>query len=53
MRCPYCGNDMEKGYIQSRDGIIWRKKNHAMPNATTDATGTSQNTDGMFIRSYV
>ena len=30
MKCPYCGNDMEKGYIQSRDGIIWRKKKSAV-----------------------
>jgi len=26
MKCPYCGNDMEKGYINSRDGVVWRKK---------------------------
>ena len=26
MQCPYCGNEMEKGYLQSRDGIGWGKK---------------------------
>lgn len=23
MTCPYCNNEMEKGYIQSRDGLGW------------------------------
>ena len=23
MKCPYCGNEMEKGYIQCRDGVTW------------------------------
>lgn len=26
MICPYCKNEMEKGYIQSRDGLGWNKK---------------------------
>ncbi len=26
MNCPYCGKEMEKGYINSRDGIVWRRK---------------------------
>ncbi len=30
MKCPYCGNEMEKGYIQNRDGIVWRKKKSAV-----------------------
>ena len=30
MKCPYCGNEMEKGYIQSRDGVVWRKKKSAV-----------------------
>ncbi len=25
-KCPYCGNEMESGYIQCRDGITWTKK---------------------------
>lgn len=24
--CPYCGNEMELGYIQCRDGVAWAKK---------------------------
>lgn len=30
MKCPYCGSEMEKGYIQCRDGVVWRKKKSAV-----------------------
>jgi len=23
MKCPYCGEEMKKGFIQSQRGIIW------------------------------
>ena len=26
MKCPYCENEMELGYIQSRDGVHWTSK---------------------------
>ena len=26
MNCPYCNKEMEKGYIQSRDGLGWNAK---------------------------
>ena len=26
MQCPYCGEEMEQGVIQCRDGVYWRKK---------------------------
>ena len=26
MKCPYCNNDMELGYIQCRDGVTWTPK---------------------------
>ena len=26
MDCPYCKKEMEKGYIQSRDGLGWNRK---------------------------
>ena len=26
MKCPYCGNEMEKGYVQCRDGLTWTPK---------------------------
>ena len=28
MKCPYCQNEMEQGYIQNRDGLVWTKKEH-------------------------
>ncbi len=31
MRCPYCDQEMEKGYIQCRDGVYWRKKMTPVP----------------------
>ena len=26
MKCPYCGEEMQKGYIQCRDGVYWSSK---------------------------
>ena len=26
MKCPFCDNDMELGFIQCRDGVIWTPK---------------------------
>ena len=26
MKCPYCGAEMEQGFIQCRDGVSWQKK---------------------------
>lgn len=26
MRCPYCNEEMELGFIQSRDGVTWNTK---------------------------
>ena len=26
MNCPYCGNPMEEGVIQCRDGVYWTAK---------------------------
>lgn len=26
MKCPYCNEEMESGYIQCRDGIYWSDK---------------------------
>ena len=26
MKCPYCNIEMEKGYIQCRDGVTWTPK---------------------------
>ena len=26
MNCPYCGNPMDEGVVQSRDGLYWTAK---------------------------
>ena len=26
MKCPYCNEEMVKGYIQCRDGVDWTEK---------------------------
>ena len=26
MKCPYCNNEMDLGYIQCRDGVTWTPK---------------------------
>lgn len=31
MNCPCCGNEMEPGYIQCRDGVYWSRKRRAVP----------------------
>lgn len=28
MKCPVCGNEMEKGYLQSGQRMSWVKKKH-------------------------
>ncbi len=30
MKCPYCGKDMDLGYIQCRDGVYWCQKKRAV-----------------------
>lgn len=34
MQCPYCGMDMERGVIQSQNGISWTKKAHLVGKAS-------------------
>ena len=31
MLCPYCGEEMMRGYIQCRDEIWWSEKNEFSP----------------------
>ena len=54
MKCPYCGNEMELGYIQCRDGIAWGKKKK--PIAALSALGAElvfNNDTGIFSGSSV
>lgn len=31
MKCPYCNEEMEMGYISSRDLLFWTKKKPIIP----------------------
>ena len=31
MVCPYCGKEMETGFIQCRDGVTWTPKKQFRP----------------------
>jgi len=31
MKCPYCKNEMQKGYIQCRDGLYWTPRKQWAP----------------------
>lgn len=31
MICPYCGEEMKKGYVQCRDGMYWNEKKRPIP----------------------
>lgn len=31
MKCPYCGKEMLRGFIQSRDGVTWEPKKRLLP----------------------
>ena len=33
MECPYCKQEMDLGFIQSRDGVYWVKTKRASSNA--------------------
>lgn len=41
MKCPYCHEDMELGYIQCRDGVSWSKEKRAI--AAIKLLNTSRN----------
>lgn len=30
MKCPYCNNEMQKGYVQCRDGLYWTPKKQSV-----------------------
>lgn len=31
MKCPYCNEEMQLGYIQCRDGVSWTPKKQLVP----------------------
>ena len=49
--CPYCGNEMVKGYIQCRDGVYWSEKFRAIaaiPPFDKSATVLKSGSSGLF-----
>lgn len=42
MKCPYCNEEMEQGYIQCRGGVYWSNKKRAV-SALPPVTGKSIN----------
>ena len=42
MKCPYCEKEMELGYIQSPNGVVWTPKKHLIESfAVLDGNGIS------------
>lgn len=39
MKCPYCQNEMQLGYIQCRDGVTWTPKKQLV--AALSSLGTN------------
>ena len=55
MRCPYCGKEMELGYIQCRDGVRWSKNKFFVAalsgickSATSLKNGASDNSSAVY-----
>lgn len=42
MICPYCQNEMAKGYIQCRDDIVWSPKKSLFPTFSFFNEGATQ-----------
>lgn len=39
MKCPYCNEEMVKGYIQCRDGVNWTEKKQFVAALSTFGKG--------------
>lgn len=59
MKCPWCGKETEKGYIQCRDGVVWRKKKSAVsalsalaPDAVLLGTPDGNPFGGAYVTAY-
>ena len=47
MNCPYCGKEMQLGYIQSRDGVTWSDKEYAIKALATLHPGSISLANGV------
>ena len=55
MKCPYCGKEMEKGYVQSARPVIWsrnKKKLLFTATAADDFTISEGYLNGCFAEAY-
>lgn len=34
MKCPFCNNEMQEGFVQCRDGVYWTLKKQKVPALT-------------------
>lgn len=41
MLCPYCNTEMQRGYIQCRDGVTWTEKKYPIAALSSLAKGRS------------
>ena len=39
MKCPYCNNEMQKGYVQCRDGVTWTPKKQLVASLASLSAG--------------
>lgn len=39
MKCPYCNNEMQQGYVQCRDGVYWTPKKQWVSTLSSLAKG--------------
>jgi len=46
MKCPYCNNEMELGYIQCRDGVTWTPKKQLIAALSILGKGSLSLTNG-------
>ncbi|MBP1557284.1 MAG: hypothetical protein J6A76_05170 [Oscillospiraceae bacterium] len=40
MNCPYCQNEMKKGFIQCRDGVYWTLKKQLIASLSSWGAGS-------------
>lgn len=46
MRCPYCNGEMQKGYIQCRDGVNWTEKKQWVASLSALGKGSTSLANG-------
>ena len=46
MKCPYCNNEMQLGYIQCRDGVYWTPKKQFIAALSSLAKGSTSLANG-------